>query len=70
MQPVVRRFLLDHGVTWSTVFNGQRDRDFAAEYSVREIPANILIGRDGRVVGIDLRAEDLGAAIAKALKNP
>jgi hypothetical protein len=36
-------------------------------YGVTEIPANVLIGRDGTVVNLDLTRPNLEAAVAKAV---
>ena len=47
--PNVRRFLLDHDVSWPTLMNGQGEKDYAAAYGVSEIPANVLVGKDGTV---------------------
>ena len=38
--------------------------------SVGEIPAGILIGRDGRVFAVDVRDRDLVPTIEKALSQP
>ena len=47
--PNIRRFLLDFNVTWPNLLNGQNEADLARAFGVREIPANVLIGRDGKV---------------------
>ena len=44
-----RRFLLDYNVTWPTLANGQGENDYAKAYGVTEIPANVLIAKDGRI---------------------
>ncbi len=65
--PNIRHFLLDHNVRWPTLINGQGDMDYAAAYGVTEIPANVLIGRDGTVVHIDLTPKNLESVIARAV---
>jgi thiol-disulfide isomerase/thioredoxin len=65
--PNIRRFLLDHNVRWPNLINGPGDRDYAGAYGVTEIPANVLIGRDGTVVNLDLTRPNLEAAVAKAV---
>ncbi len=65
--PNIRRFLLDRNVRWPTLINGQRDKDYAKAYGVTEIPANILIARDGKVVSIDLVRKNLEPMIARAV---
>ena len=65
--PNIRRFLLDHNVRWPNLINGPGDRDYAGAYGVTEIPANVLIGRDGTVINLDLTRSNLEAAVAKAV---
>ena len=64
--PNIRRFLLDHNVTWPNLINGPGDRDYAGAYGVTQIPANVLIGRDGTVIHLDLTRSNLEAAVEKA----
>jgi hypothetical protein len=65
--PNVRRFLVDHNVRWPNLINSPGDRDYAKAYGVTEIPANALIGRDGKILRLDLGGADLEAVLAKAL---
>jgi hypothetical protein len=65
--PNIRRFLIDYNVMWPTVLNGSANEDYASSFGVTEIPANVLIGRDGKVVHIDLTGRKLEKAIASAL---
>lgn len=65
--PNVRRFLLDYNVTWPTLINGQGDEDYAGAYGVTEIPANVLVGRDGTVLHIDLVRKNLEPTIARVI---
>jgi thiol-disulfide isomerase/thioredoxin len=67
VMPNIRRFLLDHNVTWPNLINGPGDRDYAGAYGVTQIPANVLIGRDGTVIHLDLTRSNLEAAVEKAL---
>jgi thiol-disulfide isomerase/thioredoxin len=67
VMPNIRRFLLDHNIVWPTLVNGSGPMDYAAAYGVTEIPANVLIGRDGTVIHIDLVRKNLESVIAKAL---
>ena len=67
VMPNIRRFLLDHNVTWPNLINGPGDRDHAGAYGVTRIPANVLIGRDGTVIHLDLTRANLEAAVEKAL---
>jgi thiol-disulfide isomerase/thioredoxin len=65
--PNVRRFLLDNNVPWPTLINGSGNQDYAKEYGVADIPANVLIGRDGTVVQIDLSRRNIDAVITRSL---
>lgn len=65
--PNVRRFLLDHNVRWPNLINGPGAADYARAFGVTEIPANVLIGRDGTVLQLDLGRANLEATVAKAL---
>lgn len=67
--PNIRRFLLDLNVRWPTLVNGQGEKDYAQAYGVTEIPANILIARDGKVGGIDLVRKNLEPMIARAVSE-
>jgi thiol-disulfide isomerase/thioredoxin len=65
--PNIRHFLLDYNVRWPTLINGLGDKDYAKAYGVTEIPANVLIGKDGSVVQIDLVPKNLEPSIARAV---
>jgi thiol-disulfide isomerase/thioredoxin len=65
--PNVRRFLIDHNVRWPTLVNGAGDRDFARAYGITDIPANVLIGRDGTVVQIDVVRQNADPVLSRAV---
>jgi len=65
--PSIRRFLLDYNITWPTLVNGSGDRDYAKAYGISDIPANVLIGRDGSVVQIDLSRRNLETVVSRLL---
>jgi len=67
VMPNIRHFLLDHNVTWPTLINGPGDKDYAGAYGITEIPANVLVARDGTVADIDLVAKNLEATIARVI---
>jgi thiol-disulfide isomerase/thioredoxin len=67
VMPNVRRFLLDYNVRWPTLINGSGDKDYAKAYGVSEIPANILIGRDGAVAAIDLVSKNAAQVISRVV---
>jgi hypothetical protein len=67
--PNIRRSLLDSNVRWPTLINGRGDKDYAKSYGVTEIPANVLIARDGTVAHIDLVRKNLEPIIARAVAD-
>ena len=65
--PNVRDFLLEFNVTWPTLINGEEPKDYAKAFGVTEIPANVLIARDGTVAHIDLVPKNFDGMIARAV---
>jgi thiol-disulfide isomerase/thioredoxin len=58
----------EDGMTWPQFFDGQAwGNKLAAKYGVNAIPFALLIGPDGKIIGKDLRGDELEAAVAKAL---
>ena len=58
------------GMTWSQYFDGQGwSNKLAGKYGVESIPFTVLVGADGKIIGIgtDLRGEKLEAAVATAV---
>ncbi|HWE39486.1 MAG TPA: TlpA disulfide reductase family protein [Isosphaeraceae bacterium] len=66
-RPIVRRFLVENRVTWRNLVAGPGGNDPARAFGVEEIPANFLIGRDGKVLGTELGGDELAKAVAEAL---
>ena len=65
--PNIRRYLVDYNVPWPTLINGSGDRDFAKAYGIADIPANVLIGRDGTVVQVDVSRRNLEPVLTRLL---
>lgn len=65
--PNVRRFVLDYNVPWPNLLNGPGERDHAAAYAISDIPANVLIGRDGKVIQMDLGRSNRDRVVEAAL---
>jgi thiol-disulfide isomerase/thioredoxin len=56
------------GMTWPQYFDGQGwGNQLAVKYGVNSIPFAILIGPDGKIIGTELRGEELQTAVAKAV---
>jgi thiol-disulfide isomerase/thioredoxin len=56
------------GMTWPQYFDGQGwTNNLAVKYGVESIPFAVLIGPDGKIIGKDLRGDDLEDAVSKAV---
>jgi peroxiredoxin len=63
-----RTFINEKKMAWPQFFDGKGwDNRLATQYGVHAIPATYLLDGEGKVIGRDLRGEDLTKAIAKAL---
>ena len=67
VMPNIKRFLVDHNIRWPNLVSGAGAQDYAAAYGVAEIPMNVLIGRDGNVIHLDLSRKNLEACVARAV---
>jgi thiol-disulfide isomerase/thioredoxin len=65
--PIVRHALIEQNVAWPNVLNDDGPGNIAEAYGISTLPANLLIGRDGAVVGVDLSGPFLDSAVKKAL---
>ncbi len=66
----LKSFVARKEMPWPQVFNADADRgsDPASLYGVRGIPYTVLVGKDGKIVAMDLRGDHLAAAVDRALK--
>ncbi len=56
------------GMTWPQYYDGQGwSNKLAVKYGVESIPFAVLVGRDGKIIGKELRGEELEKAVAAAL---
>ncbi len=67
VRPAVRQFQMEYNVRWPNLINGTGDQDYARAFAVSEVPANVLIGRDGTVIHLDLARSNLEKVIARAV---
>lgn len=64
----VREFLKDTPLPWRQVLNpGDPAKSITDRYGVTAIPATFLVDGDGKIQRIDLRGDNLEAAVAKLL---
>jgi thiol-disulfide isomerase/thioredoxin len=65
--PNIRRFLLDYNVRWPSLINGTGDRNYARAYGITDIPANVLIDREGKVVQVDLVRQNFESILSRVV---
>ena len=59
----------DDGLTWTQVSDLKGwSNAVSSSYGIRSIPANLLIGKDGKILAKNLRGEDLHKELKKLLK--
>lgn len=63
----VRRYVLDHNLTWPVLLNHPGKDDYAGMFGVNEIPASVMIGKDGKVAHLDLHRSNLEAKAKEEL---
>ncbi len=71
-EKTLRDFVKQRELNWTHIYNGALPpgRDIATKYGVEAIPQMILIGRDGKIAGVQLRGEALEDAVKKAIAKP
>lgn len=66
----LERFLPAAGMTWPQYFDGNGwENKLAQKYAVISVPTTYLLGRDGKIIARNLRGDELGRAVAKALDD-
>jgi peroxiredoxin len=61
-------FIKQKGMTWPQYFDGKAwENEISTKYGVDSIPATFLLGRDGKILGKDLRGDALATAVTTAL---
>ena len=63
-------FTKKNGMAWPQYFDGEVWKNkLAVKYGVNSIPATYLLDREGKIIGKDLRGEELEQAVAAALSK-
>jgi thiol-disulfide isomerase/thioredoxin len=64
----LQSFIKDKQMTWPQFFDGKKwQNKLAVKYGVNSIPATYLLDREGKIIGKDLRGEELEKAVVAAL---
>jgi peroxiredoxin len=64
---IVQAFQERAKLPWRMVCNEEQVRQAREKYRVRTIPSLFLVGRDGRIVQVDLKGNDLRQAVERCL---
>jgi peroxiredoxin len=63
-------FTKEKNMPWQQFFDGQVwNNKLSTKYGVNSIPATYLLDGEGKIIGKDLRGEELEAAVAKAVAS-
>jgi peroxiredoxin len=69
-QAKLTQFTKSRDMTWQQFFDGQGwANKLAVKYGVESIPATFLLDGEGKIIGKDLRGEELEQAVTSALAN-
>jgi thiol-disulfide isomerase/thioredoxin len=67
-QQALRTFIKQNNMTWRQYFDGQGwDNKLAVKYGIESIPATVLLDGNGKIIGRDLRGEQLTDSVAAAV---
>ncbi len=67
-KPKLTTFVQENDMPWPQYFDGKGwQNELATKYGIQSIPATFLIDGQGKIIGKNLRGEELTAAVAKAL---
>jgi len=67
-QDRLKSFIKEKNVPWPQLCDGNGwGNKLAQKYGIQSIPATFLLDGDGKIIGKDLRGDDLDKAVAKAL---
>lgn len=70
-QEAMQSFVRAKGMKWPQYFDGKGwDNELARRYGVLRIPTNYLVGRDGRIIAMDLKGEQLMAKLTELFETP
>ena len=63
-------FIKDHNMAWPQYYDGKKwDNKLAMNYGVEIAPTTYLLDGEGKIIGKDLRGDDLKKAVATALSK-
>jgi len=67
-RPMLDRFIQENKLAWPQFNDGKRwENKLAGKYGVQSVPTTYLLDGEGKIIGVNLRGDELDAAVAKAL---
>ena len=66
----LKKYIKNNDLQWLQSFLDEPSKSTVKkEYGIRQIPANFLIGADGKIIAVDLHIGDIKTAIKKAMEK-
>lgn len=66
----VEKFSADKGIEWPQYCDGLGyDNELAQRFGINRLPASFLVGKGGKIIASDLRGDELGVVVKKALED-
>ena len=62
-------FLKEQKLPWTTLYDQAADTKMADKYGIVAYPTTALVGRDGKVIKLNVRGEELGEMLAELIGN-
>ena len=60
----LREFIEEHNIPWLQIFDGKGwDSELARYFGIKSVPSQWLIDRDGKIISVETRGEQLGQLI-------
>ncbi len=64
-------FIKEKGMTWPQICDGKGfEGQLPTQYGVDRMPTTFLLDKEGKLIDLDLRGDELEAAVSKALDEP
>ncbi len=64
----LEKYVADNKMAWPQYYDGKGwENEIAQQYSIGQIPATFLIGKEGKIIATNLRGEALEKAVEEAL---
>jgi peroxiredoxin len=59
--------IANEGMTWPNLFDREQENSLLQAFKIRAFPTIYLLDQEGKIVGMDLRGEELAREVARLL---